>query len=69
MERNTTFLGPLNLSLKLYEKGSRKKMKELISYQAFKNLGTEIMPRSDVEIEKGKKKMKRKGKPSFKFQH
>jgi hypothetical protein len=41
-------------------------MEDLISYWAFKNLGIEIMPRRDVEIEKGKK-MKRKGKPSFRF--
>jgi len=66
MERNTTFLGSLNFSLRLYKKGSRKKMKELISYWALKNFGIEIMPRRDVEIEKGKK-MKRKGKPSFKI--
>jgi hypothetical protein len=60
MERNTTFLGSLSFSLRLYKKGSRKNMKALISYWAFKNLGIEIMPRRDVEIEKEKKEKERK---------
>lgn len=60
MERNTTCLGSLNFSLKLYKKGSRNKMKELISYWVFKNLGIEIMPRRDVEIEKEKNEKERK---------
>jgi hypothetical protein len=60
MERNTTFLGSLSFSLRLYKKGSRKNMKALISYWAFKNLGIEIMPRRDVEIEKEKKERERK---------
>jgi hypothetical protein len=46
--------------IEIIQKGSRKNMKALISYWAFKNLGIEIMPRRDVEIEKEKKERERK---------